>query len=258
METYYINLDRSTERRHRIEACLESFNLKYRRVKAVDANDLSDSEIRDCYDPAVNPYGYFSTLKKAEIACFLSHRKALKEFLDNSVNEFVLVLEDDAEFVHDPIPVFKALQEKISGSKEPLVIKLFSRRNNRKKKLMDLVQGIYLALPNICPLNTSAQIFNRSGALKFLECTKNIYLPIDVTLQFSSEMPLLVLQMQPNLVRGVSEEVGGSTISSPSQSISIDKVAREFRRIAFRFGIWFRTQIPNKRSLADIRLAITR
>jgi GR25 family glycosyltransferase involved in LPS biosynthesis len=258
MNILYINLDRSPERREKIENCLNRFDLKYRRVRAIDANDLSDMEVSASHDPSYNPYGYFSNLKKAEIACFLSHKKALQEFLSTSQDEFVVILEDDAEFIRDPKPVFRAIENKIKAAGEPILIKLFSRRDNKTSRLINLTPETDLALPVLCPLNTSAQIFNRSGALQFLESTNRICLPIDVRLQFADDMPLLVLQTRPNLVRGFAEEVGGSTIAQKNNTHIFNKLGREIRRAMFRLRLSVRSRIRNQRSPAEIRLAILR
>jgi GR25 family glycosyltransferase involved in LPS biosynthesis len=258
MNIYYINLDRSPERREKIESCLNKYDLQYRRVRAVDANDLSENEISTCHDPKYNPYGYFSNLKKAEIACFLSHKKALQEFLSTSQDEFVVILEDDAEFICDPKPVFRAIENKIKAACEPILIKLFSRRDNKTSSLINLTPEIELAVPVVCPLNTSAQIFNRSGALQFLESTDRICLPIDVRLQFADDMPLLVLQTRPNLVRGFAEEVGGSTIAQTNNTHIFNKLAREIRRAMFRLRISLRSRIRNQQSPAQIHLSILR
>ena len=209
MHVLYINLDRSPERRARIEKNLTKFGLSFSRVRAVDAQELSDDEIDAYYDATDNPYRYFAVLKKGEIGCFLSHRKALRQFLDSSEDQYVVILEDDAEFIDDPEPVFRTIQTNLNSSTEAFVIKLFSRRKNKMDRILDISAAATIGLPRICPLNTSAQIFNRTAATRFLEATKRIYLPIDVALQFAEDMEITVLQIQPNLVRGIDAEVGG-------------------------------------------------
>jgi glycosyl transferase family 25 len=96
---YYINLDRSAERRDRIENELDRYGLLAERIPAVDGSQLTDAELFRHYDPNKNSSEYFAPLKKSEIACFLSHRKVLRQFVEGGDSDFALVLEDDAEFV---------------------------------------------------------------------------------------------------------------------------------------------------------------
>lgn len=245
-------MERSPLRRERLEKCLNLYGLSFTRIDAVDAKNLSDEYVAKFYDPKNNPYEYFSKLNKSEIACFLSHRKALEYFIENDKDDFAIFLEDDVEFVEDPSPLFYALQNKINWKSEPLIIKLYSIRSNTSTHIVSLTGDCSLNLPDLCPLNTSAQIFNKAGAIRFLEKTRSIFMPVDVTLQFSWEMPLLVLQVQPNLVRSTSDEVGGSTISAKSTRLSIEKLQREIKRPLFRFRIWIATILRRSRPLDQI------
>lgn len=80
---FYINLDRSRERRAEIEAELARHNLAqaYTRFKAADGNALN----------LPNPH-----LKPGEMGCFTSHYLLLKKSLDRA--EHLHVVEDDVLF----------------------------------------------------------------------------------------------------------------------------------------------------------------
>ena len=127
MNIYYINLERSPLRRERLEKCLNLYSLSFTRIDAVDAKTLSDESAAQFYDPKINSHGYFSTLKKSEIACFLSHRKALRQFLDESDDDFALIFEDDVEFIDDPKLLLDALKNKFIWNDNPIIIKLFTK-----------------------------------------------------------------------------------------------------------------------------------
>jgi len=255
---YYINLERSTLRRERLEKCLNLYDLSFKRIDAVDAENLTDDCVAEYYDHKNNPFRYFSVLKKSEIACFLSHRKALQEFVLNDEADFAILLEDDLEFVADPAPLIKDLELKLNWKIEPLVIKLYSARKNASMHITSLTGGYSLTLPYLCPLNTSAQIFNKVGAIRFLESTQSIFMPVDVTLQFAWKIPMLVLQVQPNLVRSTSAEVGGSTISGKSMSLSIKKIQREIQRPLFRLRVWVAAILNRSRSADKIFLLVVK
>ena len=258
MNIYYINLERSPLRRERLEKCLSSYSLSFTRIDAVDAKNLSDEYVAQYYDPKINPHRYFAPLKKSEIACFLSHRKALQEFIASDAADVAIILEDDLEFVEDPTPLIEDLQHKLNWKIEPLMIKLYSVRKNASAHITSLAGGYSLTLPALCPLNTSAQIFNKAGAIRFLESTQSIVLPVDVTLQFAWEIPMLVLQVQPNLVRSTSDEVGGSTISETSTQFSIKKIRREVQRPLFRLRVWLAAFLRLNRSADEIASVIVK
>ncbi len=76
----YINLDRSTERRAALETALAHFNLTphYQRLSGTEGN----------------PDNLLSPLKKAEVGCFVSHVRALRQGL--SAHQHLHILEDDS------------------------------------------------------------------------------------------------------------------------------------------------------------------
>ena len=85
---YWINLERSEERRKNMELMLQRFSQKHIRINAVDGKNLPDNEI----------FGKFKNLhpkcSKVEYACSLSHLNAIQEF-NNSDYDVALILEDD-------------------------------------------------------------------------------------------------------------------------------------------------------------------
>jgi len=86
---YYINLDRSVERRKNMEELLSHFNIPNVRISAVDGKNIPDDEL----------YGNFifegeKNRTKVEYACLLSHLKAFLLF-QKSGYENALILEDD-------------------------------------------------------------------------------------------------------------------------------------------------------------------
>lgn len=87
---YYINLERSKERRDKLEQELILNNLNFKRVEAIDGKNLNFDEIKTNYE--VNP-----KLSIFEVACTFSHIKTLEEILKDN-HEYALVLEDDCSF----------------------------------------------------------------------------------------------------------------------------------------------------------------
>lgn len=86
----YINLARSNIRREIIEKTLNENDLKFTRIEAIDGNEIDVDSIKSQY--YVNP-----KMNKYEIACALSHYKAIEE-VKTKKYEVALILEDDCNF----------------------------------------------------------------------------------------------------------------------------------------------------------------
>ena len=71
----YINLDRATVRNAFMQDMFAARGIEARRISAIDGALLSDAESK----PVARPRPGFQHLAKAEIGCFLSHRKAWAE-----------------------------------------------------------------------------------------------------------------------------------------------------------------------------------
>jgi len=85
---YWINLDRSNDRRKNMEKIVSNFKIKNIRIKAIDGKLDTDENI----------YGKIITDKlsitKLEYACLLSHLNTIKQFSESKY-EIALILEDD-------------------------------------------------------------------------------------------------------------------------------------------------------------------
>ena len=95
---YWINLDRSTERRKNMLTLLKdpTFDGMYKhRVKAIDGNNVTKEELKSTFENV----GEKQTVK--EYCCLLSHIKALRQFLKSS-NSIALILEDDVCLDYKP------------------------------------------------------------------------------------------------------------------------------------------------------------
>ena len=87
---FYINLERSNDRKDILEKTLIENSLKFTRIEAIDGNEIDIELIK-------NQYHVNKKMNKYEIACALSHYKALEE-IKSKKYEVALVLEDDCNF----------------------------------------------------------------------------------------------------------------------------------------------------------------
>ena len=100
MGIYYINLDRSLDRRQNIEKMCREHEIKATRVSAVDGKklDLDDPK----YEKALQKIKWWFLIENRKnvghFGCYLSHMKIYEMFLQTD-KEYCLIFEDDAEFI---------------------------------------------------------------------------------------------------------------------------------------------------------------
>lgn len=102
MKILIINLDESTERLTEQKRQFNRLGLSFDRLSAVSIHDFNDEEYNQLAFSGQRP------LKKAELACFLSHKKAWEHVV--SANEPFAILEDDAILVKDFAYILKDLE----------------------------------------------------------------------------------------------------------------------------------------------------
>lgn len=94
-KVFYINLDRSTDRRSNFETQAKALMLDYQRISAVNGR-----LIKNVSGGSIGGLEYtndFPNLSTSELACTLSHVKAIRTAYDQNL-DLAMVCEDDASF----------------------------------------------------------------------------------------------------------------------------------------------------------------
>lgn len=107
LSAWYINLDRSTERRRDMEAGLAALNLPFvvNRFAAVDGK--ADPGLRDRFvDTKTFRRQMSRDILPGEIGVFLSHLRVWEAFLETGA-EVALIMEDDVVFHDDFVPALE-------------------------------------------------------------------------------------------------------------------------------------------------------
>ena len=94
---YWINLDRSVDRRERMEQMFNEHGITYHyRIPAVDANDIDIDEI---YNSKFFRIKYTKRkMTNCEIAIMMSHKKAIHQAYQDNFSNLALIIEDDCLF----------------------------------------------------------------------------------------------------------------------------------------------------------------
>jgi glycosyl transferase family 25 len=128
IRAYVINLDRAPDRLAAIESRLQSLPMSYERISAVDAANVTQEMVRAIAAPRLGrlframsgnhrtaesgPALFWPELGRylvaGEIACYLSHVRALQTFLASDAKQ-ALIFEDDVEIDADVVDVLRVI-----------------------------------------------------------------------------------------------------------------------------------------------------
>lgn len=176
---FYINLDGSDARRLHIESQLKlaGFDL-YTRVPAFDGRDLELTSCKDYLEAeAVRFMG--RPMNGGEYGCYRSHLDCLSRFQLRD-ETYCLVIEDDVS-IDDG---FEESLELIINAIEAAnldwdVIHLSADRMKMFTPFAAVSDARDLVAAHYFPMTTSALLWSRSGAKRFLEAHSKIVMPID-------------------------------------------------------------------------------
>ena len=188
---YIINMQGCEERWHTTETRLKNIGLEAERFAATIGKQLNDDELKTWYCPKKNKQRYNRNLTLGEIGCYISHMCIWQKMVDEAI-PFCVVLEDDL-FIQ---PHLNAVINAATKLQNFGLIKL---SDNRDFPFIDthalddnLTLGNYKKTPN----GTQGYIISLDGAKQLLT-RKPFYRPVDVDIQFHSEVGLQILGIKP-------------------------------------------------------------
>lgn len=177
-QTFVINLERSHDRLRAIGEHLARVGLPWRRVAAVDGSTL-DLLRTTGVDIAGYRRNHGKQLNPAEVGCYLSHLRAMREFLAGPW-QWALVLEDDADF---PDGFQDLLSRLIAIEDQWDIVKLSSFHSGTPVRIENLSERYALAVPLSRLMNSNSILFNRHAAELLVEKLLPMQLPYDHALE---------------------------------------------------------------------------
>lgn len=186
---FYINLDRSIDKRDKMENQLKQYFNNYQRVSAVDGSKLNPN----IYNNKINKHisynlkNFEGTIRRGNpssvIGCLLSHIKTIL-LINEKDYDYAVVLEDDMDFQY--YPKWNTTIETIinEAPNDWDIIKLFSLNESKLNEDVDLFKKEikYRKLPQSdieSEWSTGCYIINKRGISKILKDIKNNEFKID-------------------------------------------------------------------------------
>ena len=188
---YVINLDRDVERMASLAGSLRGLNLTYVRVSAVLGKEVPDWE--KLVD--VELYGARNRLpmpRPGEVGCYLSHLKAMEEFLRTDA-PWCVILEDDVEVRPECVEVLAALGQKDDWD----LVKLFCFHSGLPVRKRALTPTHHLVVHLTRTTSSAAYAVNRRAAETLLKSMRPISEQVDHALERPWETGLRVRGVRP-------------------------------------------------------------
>ncbi len=211
---YLLNLDRSSLRLRAAQIQLLKHDVEFERVPAIDGLGLKTSDFPEYDDLKANKY-YGRSMTSGEIGCYLSHIKALRNFL-GSEEKYCVILEDDFRVT----PAGWDIVNEIVNLSSAGIVPSWTLGNLTKKPRMlykpiadihthDITTKLYKAY--YFPTLATANIWSRIGAKNFLTNGAQPICPVDHMFRkfVSNNGPGLALSKQAFI-----HPAGGSDIRS--------------------------------------------
>ncbi|MHC5305714.1 glycosyltransferase family 25 protein [Bartonella sp. LJL80] len=209
VKAFIIHLERAAERQAQVSRLIGNLPCHAEIIKAVDSRELGKADMQAAYRKRLYKPYYPFQLSANEIACFLSHRAAWQQIVDDNL-EAGFVIEDDVELGDNFLAAFDfAIRH---ATPQDFIRFPFRQREDGRIIAQDGEQR--LLKPKRIGLGQVAQLVGREAAAKLLQATRQFDRPVDTTMQLYWQTGVHPTVMLPPCVREISSELGGSTIKS--------------------------------------------
>ena len=189
LQVFVISLERSTERRKRVEEQLNQTGLQWHFLNAVDGYALTSMPLSYKKSKVKMLQGY--ELTAGEIGCFLSHIKAWELCLENNVT--TLVFEDD--FIVGPN--FNSVVDDLMLISDKWNLVRLSGIYETEHQVLQKRGGYDLSKNLGEPCGTAAYMIQPAAAKILLKNAADIYEPVDHFLEHYSKHGLTCLAAKP-------------------------------------------------------------
>ncbi|MGI9337625.1 MAG: FkbM family methyltransferase [Gammaproteobacteria bacterium] len=173
---YVISLARAAARREKMRAQLQTLGAGYEIVDAVDGAALNPADYAHQLRQDKFRRKFGRDMLAGEIGCYLSHYRLWQRIVAEKTPS-ALILEDDAEWDDDLLPVICAIAEL---RRRWGVVLLSGRKHKTAGRLLATInENRQLILRNRREATTAGYMISQQGARELLEYCQEITAPID-------------------------------------------------------------------------------
>ena len=243
---YYINLDKSTNRRDFMENQFNKLKIPITRISATYGKSLDPIFLKSEKNKH-NILAHFPYPNDGEIGICLTHFK-LWEFLSNQPEDFSIVLEDDAEIQNN---FFDDLEQLLSQISTNDFIDISGKKGFYSLQKTELLNKFLMP-----PVLMIGQIIGKNAAKNLSNNLSDYYAPIDVMKQdvYKHKVPLYSTNKQ--YVISIDKKMGGSTIQQNNMIVwkkAVRELIRPFWQILTLFTYKLNRCIKNYRFYKNIK-----
>ena len=230
-----ISLPWAMERRQAILSQAEKTGVDVEFVEAIAGKDLP-AEVPE-YDRKERFKAYGSELKPNEIACMLSHKKAMRVFLESGA-EYGVIMEDDAVFADNIAAAVQEVTEHLTGWE---IAKLNTDDNSKLYSIGDeggeLTRAVF---PKKLLWVAVGWIYTRRGAERMLEALQTFSLPADVQLGHCIlKRHIPTIGITPSLITTSDPHSENSTLRNLEEQAAEPTIHRTFMQfVRYRLSVW--------------------
>ena len=227
---YYINLDRSEQRKAFMQKQFKLLAINPVRISAIDGYKFSHESIKKISHKQ-NFKTHFMSPTNGEVGAFLSHKDCWK-IISEQNEEFAVVIEDDvyinADLLIDIEEIIKVITTDdivdISGRKGFILLEQKTSAGN--------IKLLRFSTP---PLGMTGKIIGKNAAIKINKFSPDYLAPVDVMLQKKYQHKVPIWSTSKNYVSHADKNVGGTTIQLRKASL-FAKILRELKRPFWRLA----------------------
>lgn len=232
-KAFIIHLERATARRQQALRLSQSLPIAAELLPAVDGRALAAEEcdavaVRHLLEPR-----YPFALGKAEIGCFLSHRRAWQAIVDGG-HDVGLVAEDDVEAA---APDFaEVVAATVAAIKPDEFVRLPMHERGERGDVIRISGPMQFVEPRLPGLNMQMQIIGHEAARRLLAASARFDRPVDSFVQLQWVHGARVLTTRPVVIREIGDLLGGSVIQNKKMGF-FEKMSHEVQRPLHRLSV---------------------
>lgn len=228
-----IHLERATARRPQAVALAHSLPVGAEILPATDGRALPPKACDAVYRRCLLKPRYPFTLSRAEISCFLSHRRAWQCIVDSGCDAGI-VAEDD---VAAASPEFAELvMAALQAVKPDEFVRLPTGERGEQGDAVRIAGGMRFIEPKLPGRNMQMQIVGIEAARRLLVASERFDRPVDSYVQMQWVHGARVLTTRPIVIREVDDLVGGSVVQNKRMGF-LEKFSHEIQRPLHRLTV---------------------